>query len=81
MAKIEQSKPFPLGPNSGPMHVLVRSVLQGFGTLAKEIRRRQAICTLREFEDHELRDIGLARSQIEAAVRGFITIPKTARIS
>ncbi|GLS30917.1 Uncharacterized conserved protein YjiS, DUF1127 family [Mesorhizobium albiziae] len=81
MTNIEQSKPFPLGRHGGPLPVPVRSVFQRFRVLAKEISRRQAIGALREFEDHELRDIGLARSQIEAAVRGFFTLSETGRMS
>ena len=80
MTEIVQSKPIPLSRNSSPLHVLVESAFQGFGALAKEISRRQAVRALREFEDPELRDIGLARSQIEAAVYGFMTAPETARI-
>ena len=38
MTEIEQSKPFPLGRNSGPLRVLVQSVQRGFGALAKEIQ-------------------------------------------
>jgi uncharacterized protein YjiS (DUF1127 family) len=34
---------------------------------------RSAIASLRELDDRALRDIGLVRSQIEAAVQGFIT--------
>jgi len=36
--------------------------------------RRAAIATLRELDDRTLRDIGLARSQIEAAVGGCIAL-------
>jgi uncharacterized protein YjiS (DUF1127 family) len=42
--------------------------------------RRDAIATLREFDDRALRDIGLSRSQIEAAVDGFITPSDQARM-
>ena len=42
--------------------------------------RRAALKRLAEFSDRELRDIGLARSQIEAAVYGFMTSPDRARI-
>ena len=42
--------------------------------------RRAAIATLRELDDRALRDIGLARSQIEAAVHGFITLSDQARM-
>jgi Domain of unknown function (DUF1127) len=34
---------------------------------------RAAIASLHELDDRALQDIGLARSQIEAAVYGFIT--------
>jgi uncharacterized protein YjiS (DUF1127 family) len=37
--------------------------------------RRAAAKSLREFNDRELRDIGLTRSQIEAAVYGFMPRP------
>ena len=80
MTEIEQTKPFPLGRNSGPLRVLVQSVQRGFGVLAKEIHRRQAIRALRALDDHELQDIGLARSEIEAAVYGFGTAAKPVRI-
>lgn len=41
--------------------------------------RRAAIKTLRELDDRALRDIGLVRAQIEAAVHGDITLPGQAR--
>ena len=34
--------------------------------------RREAIKTLRQMDDRALRDIGIARSQIEAAVHGVV---------
>ena len=34
--------------------------------------RREAIKTLRQMDDRALRDIGVARSQIEAAVHGVV---------
>ena len=37
--------------------------------IARHFVRRIAIATLREFDDRALRDIGIARSQIEAACR------------
>jgi uncharacterized protein YjiS (DUF1127 family) len=43
--------------------------------------RRTAIVALRELDDRALRDIGLARSQIEAAVHGFIPLTEQARMS
>jgi uncharacterized protein YjiS (DUF1127 family) len=43
--------------------------------------RRSAIATLREFDDRALRDIGIARSQIEAVVPGLTPLPERARTS
>ena len=43
--------------------------------------RRTAIATLRELDDRALRDIGIARSQIEAAVQGIIPLADEARMS
>jgi uncharacterized protein YjiS (DUF1127 family) len=43
--------------------------------------RRAAIKSLGELDDRALRDIGIERSQIEAAVHGFITLPYQARRS
>src|SRR5262245_30199690 len=48
--------------------------------IARYLVRRAAVAGLRELDDHALRDIGLARSQIEAAVHGLITAPERARI-
>jgi uncharacterized protein YjiS (DUF1127 family) len=38
------------------------------------------MASLRELDDRALRDIGLARSQIEAAVHGFMPPPNRGRI-
>lgn len=43
--------------------------------------RRTAIATLRELDDRALRDIGIVRPQIEAAVQGFVTLPDRTRMS
>ena len=43
--------------------------------------RRTAIATLRELDDRALRDIGIARSQIEAAVQGLVPLPGQGRMS
>jgi uncharacterized protein YjiS (DUF1127 family) len=48
--------------------------------IARYFVRRAAIANLRELDDRALRDVGLARSQIEAAVRGFMNAPDRARI-
>lgn len=44
--------------------------------IARYFVRRAAIAFLRGLDDRALRDIGLARSQIEAAVHGFTTAPQ-----
>jgi len=48
--------------------------------VADYFARRTAIATLRELDDRALRDIGLERSQIEAAVHGFIALSDQARM-
>ena len=42
--------------------------------------RRAAVASLRELDDQALSDIGIARSQIEAAVHGFVTVSKRGRV-
>jgi uncharacterized protein YjiS (DUF1127 family) len=42
--------------------------------VAAHVLRRSAITSLSELDDRALRDIGLERSQIEAAVYGFVTV-------
>jgi len=48
--------------------------------IAHYYARRADLKRLREFNDRELRDIGLSRGQIEAAVCGFMTRPDRGRI-
>ena len=48
--------------------------------IARHFVRRTATATLRELDDRALRDIGIAHSQIEAAVHGFITLPDQGRM-
>jgi uncharacterized protein YjiS (DUF1127 family) len=48
--------------------------------IARHFVRRTAIAAIRGLDDRALRDIGIARSEIEAAVRGFITLPDQARM-
>jgi uncharacterized protein YjiS (DUF1127 family) len=48
--------------------------------IARYFVRRTAIACLCELDDRALRDIGLVRSQIEAAVHGFMTAPDRARM-
>ena len=50
----------------------------GWDGIARYFVRRAAIARLHEFDDRVLRDIGIERSQIEAAVCGLIT-PSQAR--
>lgn len=47
--------------------------------IARHFIRRRAVARLRKFDDHLLRDIGLDRSQIEAAVYGCVTRSELAR--
>jgi len=42
--------------------------------------RRSAITSLRAFDDRALRDIGLERSRIEAAVYGYVILRKRGRM-
>jgi uncharacterized protein YjiS (DUF1127 family) len=48
--------------------------------IARHFVRRATIKRLGELDDRALRDIGLARSQIEAAVCGFVALPDQARM-
>jgi uncharacterized protein YjiS (DUF1127 family) len=41
--------------------------------------RRSAVISLNELDDRALRDIGLERSQIEAAVYGLVTVRSRGR--
>ncbi|WP_213737502.1 DUF1127 domain-containing protein [Bradyrhizobium sp. dw_411] len=52
---------------------LLSNWLDGF---ANYLVRRAAIMSLHELDDRALRDIGLHRTQIDAAVRGFIRLPR-----
>jgi uncharacterized protein YjiS (DUF1127 family) len=62
----------------------IRASLRSLNTSRERIARyfvhRSAIAHLRELDDGALRDIGLARSQIEAAVRGIMTASNRARM-
>ena len=42
--------------------------------IAGYVFRRSAIASLGEFDNRALRDIGLERSQIQAAVYGYVTL-------
>ena len=58
-----------------------RLVVACWDILAGYLVRRSAIATLRELDDRALADIGIARSQIEAAVHGLIFLPEQGRMS
>jgi uncharacterized protein YjiS (DUF1127 family) len=63
-----------------PAEYLGRLLDAWAGDIAHYFIRRAAVKTLRELNDRELRDIGLTRSQIEAAVHGIITLPDRRRM-
>jgi uncharacterized protein YjiS (DUF1127 family) len=50
-----------------------RSLRAGWDAIPRYLVRRAAIARLRALDDRVLRDIGLTRSQIEAAVDGLVT--------
>jgi len=56
-----------------------RICLAAWDAMSGYVVRRGAIATLRELDDSALRDIGIARSQIEAAVQGLITLTDQGR--
>ena len=59
----------------------VRLLFQAWAhDIARYFSRRAALQHLGEFSDRELRDIGLSRGQVEAAVYGFITRPDPGRM-
>ena len=62
----------------GPVSRLLRSSCE---RIAGYFVRRAAVASLRELDDRALRDIGLVRSQIEAAVYGSSTRSEHAKLS
>lgn len=56
------------------------TVIASWKRIRRHFARRAAIAHLRELDDQALRDIGLAYSEIEAAVHGFMTAPNRARM-
>ena len=56
------------------------TVTASWKRIRRHFARRAAVAHLRELDDEALRDIGLVRSQIEAAVHGFMTTPNRARM-
>ena len=63
---------------ANPLSRLLSACWEG---IARYFVRRAAIASLRGLDDRVLREIGLARSQIEAAVYGFTTQSGQARMS
>jgi uncharacterized protein YjiS (DUF1127 family) len=51
---------------------LFRLLGKWVNAVVDHLARRQAIQTLNELDDRALRDIGIERSRIEAAVRGVV---------
>ena len=54
----------------GVLIMLFRLLAGGARAVRRSFRQRAASACLHEMEDYRLRDIGLERAQIEAAVRG-----------
>jgi uncharacterized protein YjiS (DUF1127 family) len=54
----------------------IRLVSDCLDRIARYFVRRAAVASLRELDDRALRDIGITRNQIEAAVHGFVTFPE-----
>jgi uncharacterized protein YjiS (DUF1127 family) len=61
--------------------IVARLCFACWDAMSGYVVRRSAIATLRELDDRALADIGIARSQIEAAVHGLIALPDRGRIS
>jgi uncharacterized protein YjiS (DUF1127 family) len=53
-----------------PLQLLWHAACAFWRAAAKAFARRQAVRELRGLDDRSLRDMGLGRSEIEAAVRG-----------
>jgi uncharacterized protein YjiS (DUF1127 family) len=63
-------------PAAAPRLGTLSRLLGAFGReITRYGARREAIARLRDFDDAELRDIGLRRSQIERAVCGLPVLP------
>ena len=61
-------------------HAITQVFGAGLAGIARYFAHRTAITTLHELDDRALRDIGLERSQIEAAVHGFIALSDQGRL-
>jgi uncharacterized protein YjiS (DUF1127 family) len=64
----------------GPGRYVWRLFHAWAGDIAHYFVCRAALKRLAEFSDRELRDIGLTRGEIEAAVYGFVTRPDQGRL-
>jgi len=58
---------------------LSRRLSAGWEGIARYFFRCSAVISLNELDDRALRDIGLERSQIEAAVYGLVTVRSQGR--
>ena len=65
-------RPAPVGRTSRSIRRLLHASARD---IARWFARRAALKSLREYSDRELLDIGLARSQIEAAIYGSLSRP------
>jgi uncharacterized protein YjiS (DUF1127 family) len=70
MTSLSQTAGQNLGPSSNGG--FFRVLAGGVHALLDYLERRAAIKTLHELDDRALRDIGIARSQIENAVSGNV---------
>ena len=56
-----------------------RRFAAGWNAIARYLLCRAAVASLRELDDRMLRDIGLERSEIEAALNGLTDLSSRAR--
>lgn len=62
----------------------VADLIPGIGSLIGELRRRRELAALTRLDDRTLRDIGLTRAEIRAAVGGSLSkkaVPTAKRLS
>lgn len=59
----------PIEPVNGLLRRGLARMRAAFGDLARQRRERRAACELRAMDERMLRDIGIAREEIEHAVR------------
>ena len=58
----------------------IRILNAAWQQIARHLAHRAALANLHDLDDRALDDIGLTRSQIEAAVHGFIPAPSRTRV-